>query len=287
MISCGKYEYTQQLKKLWQSTFGDSTAYINSFFDDIYQDENTLVYIENNAVVSALYIIEYEMPLKSDKIKIAYFYALATQPEYRGQGIMSRLIERAFESCAKRDYKLCVLIPSEASLFDYYRRFGFKECFYRTTVKKYLPEIRTASGEKELLLKRAGFEKIWNAYINSIFFGPECVVLSKQQNDFFIKELTRDGGQAFVFDLKGKDDGYILLGHRDKELIIYETNAIAEIVPFLYSAFLKSFSFESLEFYQPLCFPPEELAAGKSRYAMCKELSELKLENPFINRVLT
>ncbi len=230
MISCGKYDYIEQLKSLWQKTFGDSTAYINSFFDNMYRDENTLVYIEDKTIVSVLYIIEYEIPLETDKIKIAYLYALTTEPAFRGRGIMSRLIEKSFEIGIKRDYKLCVLIPSEASLFDYYRRFGFKECFSRTTITKHLSEIRrTASGEKELLLKKADCNKIWNAYIKSPFFGPECVVLSRQQNCFFIKELEREGGQAFLFDLKGKDDGYILLGQKGKELLIYETNSNAEI----------------------------------------------------------
>lgn len=288
MITYGKPEYIGALKTLWHETFGDSMVYIDSFFDCVYKDENTLVCIKNNHPVSALYMVPYKMIQKTDKIKTLYLYALATAPEYRGQGIMSRLIELSLKIGIERGYMLCALIPSEDSLFGYYRKFGFESSFGRVKIIKRIMEIREASsGQKALSLKTADCEQIWNAYVCSRFYEQECIVLSKEQNRFYIKELEREGGQALIFDMEAENDGYLLLKSDGGELAVYETNATPDVLSALYAALLKEYDFNMVTFYQPLCFTDEESSEFKKPYAMSKDLGGIKLINPFINRVLT
>ncbi len=287
MISYGKTEYAGELKALWSDVFGDDGDYINSFFESVYSDENTLVYVDNGKPVSMLYIVPYTMSLDNREIKAAYLYALATRPEYRGQKIMQRLLERSFEISEERGYSLCVLIPSEESLFGYYRKFGFEDTFKRAAIIKSVREVkRAASGYKALPIKNADAKGIWNAYSKSLFYAAGCVTLTQSQNEFYIKELEREGGRAFLFNMREENDGYILLGQSGGTVTVYETNADSGVLPALYSALLKEFSFQSITFYQPLCFPEEEVSAAKKRYAMSKNLAGVRLLEPYINRVL-
>lgn len=288
MISYGKTEYIGELKALWRDVFSDGNEYINSFFESVYSDENTLVFVDNGKPVSMLYIVAYGMPIDNREIKVAYLYALATRPEYRGQKIMPRLLERSFEISRERGYALCALIPSEESLFGYYRKFGFEDTFSRAVITKSVREVKkAASGYEALPIKKADTDGIWNAYSKSRFYADQCVTLSKAQNGFYIKELERGGGRAFLFNMREENDGYMLLGQSGGTLTVYETNADISVLPALYSAFLKEFSFQSITFYQPLCFPNEELSAAKKRYAMSKDLAGVMLGEPYINRVLT
>lgn len=288
MITFGKSAYTKELQALWQEAFGDSDEYLNAFFTSVYKDENTLVYVEGGRSAAALYIVPYTMPQKEGNIKIAYLYALATRPSFRGQGIMARLIERSFEICQKRGYRLLTLIPSERSLFDYYRRFGFEESFDRAVITKDIGAVRAAAvGAATLPLKKADADTVYDAYMKSGFYGSNCVVLTKEQNRFYIETLEREGGQALTFTVRGENDGYMLLALNGEELTVYETNADSAVLPALYASLLKEYAFSSLTFIQPFMFSDKELSAARKPYAMSRSFDGFYPEKPFINRVLT
>ncbi len=287
MITFGKSEYIGELKALWQEAFGDDESYLNAFFASVYKDEDTLVYVEDSRPAAALYIVPYTMPQKTGDIKVAYLYALATRLTHRGQGIMARLIERSFEICQKRGCTLLTLIPSEPSLFDYYRRFGFEESFDRAVIMRDIGAVRAAAVGAAFELKKADADKVYDAYMKSGFYGSNCVVLTKEQNRFYIETLEREGGQALTFTMHKENDGYILLALNGEELTVYETNADSAVLPALYASLLKEYAFSSLTFVQPICFPDEELSAASKPYAMSKNFDGFCPEKPFINRVLT
>lgn len=288
MIAYSKNEFINGLKTLWHDTFGDSEEYLNAFFYGVYKDENTLVYIKDKKPAAALYIIPYTMLYKSREIKVAYLYALATNPPYRGKGIMGELIEKSFEVCNNRGYSLITLIPSESSLFNYYERFGFKSAFNRTIIKKDIDEVkREAANNAPIRLKKCDAEMIFTAYSKSEFYKEQCVRINKEQNSFYVNELLRENGAAVVFNINGINDGYILFSQSKEKLIIYESNVNSSLLGAVYASLIEEYTFSCIEHIEPICFEKTETLAAKKPFAMAKSFEKISLSDPFINRVLT
>ena len=287
MLSFGKAEYVPELKALWQKVFGDSPAYLDAFFSKIYKDENTLVFLESGRVVSALYMIPYEMLIGGRKRKVVYLYALATDPDFRGKKIMSELIAESFKIGAERGYVLSVLIPAENSLFGYYRSFGFESCFEQVKITRQREElISETTGLSPAVLRRAGADEIWEAYCRSEFYSEGCLLLSREQNRFYLEELERDGGEALLFSFEGRTF-YALLKLTDDTLSVYETSAEKDALKALCAALLESFTFKTAVFYQPFSFSRDDSGLASAPFAMAKKLRRIRLEKPFLNRVLT
>ena len=296
MISYGKYEYIPELKIMWHKIFGDSESYLNSFFGKVYKDENTLVDIENGNVVSVLFMIPYKFIENGRENKIVYLYALATDPAYRGRKIMSKLIQKSLEISTKRGYALSVLIPADDSLFEYYRQFGFEEYFDRVLITKTIADIENEQtnkgfeiqeiGHPSIELTKADSEQIWSAYSNSEIFASEGIILSKEQNEYYMEELKSEGGQAYVFDMDGNKDGYALLQLLGDNLLVLETNVDADNLKLFYEALYILYKFKAVTFYQPICFDEAEIKPYKKSFAMAKSLNGINVNNPFINRVL-
>ena len=296
MISYGKSEYIPELKIMWHKIFGDSESYLNSFFNKVYVDENTLVDIENGNVVSVLFMIPYKFIANGKETEIVYLYALATDPAYRGRKIMSKLIQKSLDLSTERGYALSVLIPADDSLFEYYRQFGFEEYFERVLLTKTIADIEDEQtnkgfkiqevGHEQIELVMADAEQIWTAYAHSEIFSSEGIVLSREQNEFYLEELKSEGGQAYVFDMDGNKDGYALLQLLGDNLLVLETNVDADNLKLFYEALYRLYKFKAVTFYQPICFDEAEIKPYKKSFAMAKSLNGINVNNPFINRVL-
>lgn len=287
MILYSKSDYIPHLKAMWKNIFGDNDKYLDAFFNKVYIDENTLVHVENHRVVSSLYMIPYKMPADGGEKKVVYLYALATDPAYRGRGIMSRLIKKSLEISAQRGYSLSALIPAEESLFEYYRQFGYRECFTKTTITKTIEQIEMeAEGHEALVLNKANERQIWDAYTKSEFYSSECIILSEEQNKFYIETLLSEGGEALIFDTGQKKNGYALLKQEDRKILIYESNVDKCTLPSFFAALLKKHNFTSATFHQPICFGENEIKSNTKQFAMAKSLDGTTLTKPFINRVL-
>lgn len=295
MISYSRSEYIPELKNMWHRVFGDSQSYLNAFFDKVYEDQNTLVYVENEKVVSVLFMIPYRFTNKGIEQQIVYLYALATDPAFRGRKIMSKLIEKSIEISTERGYALSVLIPAEETLFTYYRQFGFEACFEQVKVTKTLEDIRKELAEnafsiqemshRKMELIRADAGQIYAAYMQGSIFTPEGIVLSEEQNRFYIEELEKEGGQAYIFPMSDHRMGYVLLQLIGDSLHIYETNIDSDNLLFLYEILTRQFQFQKIIFYQPVCFDEKETRCGRRKFAMALSLNGLQVEEPFINRV--
>ena len=287
MISYGKPEYVEDLKLLWQDTFGDSRRFIDSFFDNVYEAQNTLIHVEDGRAVSSLYMIPYKVLLNGREERVVYLYALATDPSYRGRKIMSNLIKKSFEISAERDYALSFLVPARESLAEFYRKFGYEYSFYRTKLSRSSAFIRKeAKNQPPIACVEADANAIWDLYRNSIYTKVDGVVLSENQNRFYVEEIIKEGGEALI--LKTEDrEYYALLMPYENEIIVYETNLDSSVIKQFYALLLEKYRFKSVTFFQPVCFSEEEISKHTIPFAMAKMFKELDLSKPFVNRVIT
>lgn len=114
-----------QLIALWKKTFGDDEDIVKRLLDEFAGEGN--IYVAESTSESGKRIVAQllTVPCDAGGKKGAYLYALATDPDYRGQGIMGQLMEYAQTQIASDGYSFFVLIPASRSLFDYYESHGF------------------------------------------------------------------------------------------------------------------------------------------------------------------
>ncbi len=117
------------LRNLWKEAFGDTDAFLDTFFSTAFREERCrLVTIEVD-VAAALYWFDC---LYMDQ-PVAYIYAVATATAYRGQGICHKLMADTSQHLKKLGYAGILLVPGSKALFSFYENMGFQTC---SSVKK-------------------------------------------------------------------------------------------------------------------------------------------------------
>ena len=109
-----------KLKSLWKTVFGDPDFFIDNFFKIAYSPERCRYIEENGQILSALYWFD----CAYEGGKLAYIYAVATHPDYRGKGLASNLIRDTHDYLKSEGYAGAVLKPANG-LFPFYERLGY------------------------------------------------------------------------------------------------------------------------------------------------------------------
>lgn len=117
-------EDIQALRKLWKQAFGDDDAFLDAFFHTCFSAQRCRCVTVDGSLVGALYWMDCTCRGK----KMAYLYAIATDPEFRGKGICRGLMENTHRHLQALGYAGAILVPGEASLFAMYSKMGYA-CF--------------------------------------------------------------------------------------------------------------------------------------------------------------
>ncbi|OJU13022.1 MAG: hypothetical protein BGN88_08520 [Clostridiales bacterium 43-6] len=202
------------LKRIWKEVFGDIDEYIDLFFREKFTVENTLVYKENDTIVSMIFFPCYEIKIGTLKEKSGYICGAATLKAYRGQGIMGKLLEHSFAVMQGLGYACTVLIPANEGLYRYYQKFGYETVFYKKEMVYHPAEDMEAT---------IGFIKTEDAFDILPFYqrliaGIEVVVLQNTATYQTVFEdyktaggevLLTDDGEGYLFVLRGTDTLYV------------------------------------------------------------------------------
>lgn len=111
-----------QLRRLWSDIFGDSEGYLDIFFDTYCRSALILTEEYSGSVISALWGLPFDF---TGGLKGLYLCGLATRQQWRGKGIMSRLIEQAEEWAVRNKFDFSFLIPADENLRKYYSERGY------------------------------------------------------------------------------------------------------------------------------------------------------------------
>lgn len=255
MIRFGDAKSIPELKKLWKTCFADEDAYIDAFFDILYEDRNVLLEEENGVLMGASFFLPGEiclrpqaahlacsgMPVKWQEIR--YVYALAVYPQYRGQGMAKALLRRAYEIYGAP----LIAEPAEEGLVGgFYEPLGFAKSFYLEKKCVEMPryDVQAAEILSEQAISREAAER---SFLTSAEAGPLkgayfCPVQAEEycrirdayfqkhgyvrwpmkHIAFAIQEHCGSGGGAYVFRKDGRED--LLLYYREgQDVIVTET----------------------------------------------------------------
>ncbi len=109
-------------KALWQEAFGDTDAFLDSFFATGFSPSHCQCLYQNHRLAAALYWFDC---LWQDK-KLAYLYAVATKKSLQGQGLCRSLMEATHTQLQRAGYAGAVLVPGNDGLAGMYEKFGYK-----------------------------------------------------------------------------------------------------------------------------------------------------------------
>lgn len=138
------------LERIWKLCFGDPAEYVNYFFDNRYNPNSCLVYVDETVgrPVAMLHMLECSVTEDSEIVPAQYIYAAATRPDHQGRGIMSMLMEYARRYAESRGQKYMILVPGSRELFRFYEKHGFYRCYKYRDVYMSRRDFTTLAGVK-------------------------------------------------------------------------------------------------------------------------------------------
>ena len=118
------------MRRLWTLAFGDGGSYLDNFFHTYYRPERMIVLEQNGAVqaMTAWFDTTFVLPGQGE-FRAAYLYAVATDPDFRGQGLAGKLLAWADEHFRTLGIPVVTTVPAEPSLHRFFAANGFSECF--------------------------------------------------------------------------------------------------------------------------------------------------------------
>lgn len=137
-----------QLRSLWKEAFGDSDAFLDSFFSIAYAPERCRCVTAEGRVQAALYWFD----MSCGRQKFAYLYAVATAAAARGRGLCRALMADTAALLDKSGYQGILLVPQDGELRAMYGRMGYLPA-------PSIDEFFCAAGESPISIKEITSEE--------------------------------------------------------------------------------------------------------------------------------
>lgn len=114
-----------QVRRLWEFIFSDdASSYLDFYFKHVYPNNIVVLAMDEMQVIGMIHMNPYEL---ADTM-IYYIVGVATLPEYRGKGIMKKMMEFAITFAKEKQIDELILLPVDER---FYRSFGFDFVSYQ------------------------------------------------------------------------------------------------------------------------------------------------------------
>ena len=189
-------EQLSALKTIWLRSFpADTPEDVDAFFQSLFRPEDCLVHWENDQPVSMAFALPVVFHAADELYPAQYIYAASTLPEWRGKGIFGELLRFAFEQGAAQGMAASFLRPGEASLFGYYKRFGYRPFFSSEEIRLSRPVDRKWEGKPLQVLAPEAYAAARGRALAHIPFHVEW---SADQAAYAVRNAAAAGGCALA-----------------------------------------------------------------------------------------
>ena len=114
------------IRKLWKQSFDDQDAYMDYYFSNVATRNHIFVAKTDSKIISMVHLNPYTLAETTAGVttykKGGYIVGVATDSEFRRQGIMSMLMKYVLSYAAENDYGYIYLMPEKEI---YYKGLGF------------------------------------------------------------------------------------------------------------------------------------------------------------------
>jgi len=194
-----------QLRSLWQNAFGDTDAFLDSFYRTAYAPDRCRCVLIDDEIAAVLYWIDCTL----EEQKLAYIYAVVTHPAHRGKGLCRMLMADTHGLLASRGYALALLVPQKESLRKMYAGMGY-ESFGG------LAELSCTASDSPVPLRALGPAEF--AALRRSMIPEGSVIQEGEGLAFLAQQLQFYAGDDFLLAAYGEKDmltGVELLGNSD------------------------------------------------------------------------
>lgn len=178
-------EQTAGLRSLWKAAFGDEDEFLDPYFEIAYDPKRCRCITIDDAIAAALYWFD---TFCGDQ-RYAYVYGVATDPEFRGQGLCTRLMEDTARLLGGQGYDGILLYPASEALSRMYGKMGYTRC---TTVS----EFRCEAGPVPAVLRRIEQEEY--ARLRREYLPVDGVIQEGPMLAFLATQAEFYAGKDFV-----------------------------------------------------------------------------------------
>lgn len=196
-------EQIRQLIQLWKEVFGEYDGFWDLFLGTAFLPDHCRCITQGGQPIAGLYW--FDCSCGSDKI--AYVYAVVTDPRHRGKGLCRKLMENVHTLLKEQDYASVMLVPADAELRKMYRKLGYENC---TTIG----ELSCPAGEAAAGIRSIGTEEY--AVLRRKLLPEGSVLQEGLQLPFLAAQARLFAGEDFLLAAYPEGDtlhGMELLGN--------------------------------------------------------------------------
>lgn len=124
IISEPESRHLEQLRSLWKTVFGDSDDFLDMFYTTAYAPHRCRCVRDGDRIAAVLYWFD----CACEEQKLAYIYAVATDPAYRNQGLCRLLMDDTALHLKNKGYAGTLLLPQDPGLRQMYGKMGYRPC---------------------------------------------------------------------------------------------------------------------------------------------------------------
>lgn len=201
-IDFPKHDHILQLRSLWKDIFGDTDAFLDSFFRTAFAPDRCRCVMADDRITAVLYWLDCTM----ENQKLAYIYAVATHPDFRNQGLCRKLMENTHALLSRQGYASAILVPQSESLRGMYAKMGYRDAgglhIFSCDAGDSAATLRAIGAEEFAMLRRALLPE------GSVLQEGYSLAFLAEQLQFFVGEDFLLAG----YTLDGQLHGVELLG---------------------------------------------------------------------------
>ena len=198
-------DQTAQLVQLWKEAFGEFDGFWELFLDTAFLPDHCRCVLEDGQVIAGLYWFD----CSCGDDKIAYIYAVVTDPRHRGRGLCRKLMADVHALLKEQGYASVMLVPADEGLREMYRKLGYENCTRIST-------LTCAAGERSVALRNVSPEEY--AALRRKLLPEGSVLQEGNQLPFLAAQARLFTGEDFLLAAWLEGDmlhGMELLGNTD------------------------------------------------------------------------
>ena len=224
-----------QVVSVWNYCFEDGEDFVKYYFENVYDENNTIIIEENDEVLSALQLNKYTIDLRDNKYDVSYVVGVSSKPEVRGLGYMKHLMTYTLEELYKNGEIVSLLMAIDYRL---YKRYGFDHCYDQIQYNLRTDELlgfRLSSKLRKATFEDA--ETLSRIYTKAMESLNGYAVRDEAYFNRFIKEVSFESGYIYIDEENNSYIAYYIQGDTFfvRELIYNNISSLKSMLGYIYN----------------------------------------------------
>lgn len=225
----------EQVVSVWNYCFEDGEDFVKYYFENVYDENNTIIIEENDEVLSALQLNKYTIDLRDNKYDVSYVVGVSSKPEVRGLGYMKHLMSYTLEELYKNGEIVSLLMAIDYRL---YKRYGFDHCYDQIQYNLRTDELlgfRLSSKLRKAMFEDA--ETLSRIYTKAMESLNGYAVRDEAYFNRFIKEVSSESGYIYIDEENNSYIAYYIQGDTFfvRELIYNNISSLKSMLAYIYN----------------------------------------------------